>query len=116
MRHRIAHGGEDGLNAPGDLGGDPCGFRFGADALEFADAEDALSTWLARHGVRRSWAIAPPLAAAGVDLAWCDRVSAVLPEQALEPALEWVESTVSAATLLSELRLSTRRKIGRAHV
>ena len=79
------------------------------DALEFADAEDVLSTWLARHGIRRPWAIAPPLAAAGVDLAWCERVSALLPEQALQPALEWVESTLSAATLLSELRLSTAR-------
>ena len=50
-----------------------------------------------------------PLAAAGVDVTWCDRVAAQLPEQALEPALEWVASTLSAATLLSEVKASTRR-------
>ncbi len=80
-----------------------------AGALELADAEDALSTWLEGHGVGRDWIIAPPLAAAGVDVTWCDRVAAQLPEQALEPALEWVASTLSAATLLSEVKASTRR-------
>ncbi len=39
------------------------------DPLALADQEEALSVWLARHGVAREWAIAPPLAAAGVDLA-----------------------------------------------
>jgi len=47
-----------------------------ADALELSDAEEALSRWLARHGVGRDWVIAPPLAAAGVDASWCDRVAA----------------------------------------
>jgi signal transduction histidine kinase len=79
------------------------------DALELADAEDALSTWLGRHGVGREWVIAPPLAAAGVDPGWCDRVAAQLPEHALEPALEWVSSTLSAAKVLFEVKASTRR-------
>ena len=35
------------------------------DPLALADREDALSTWLGRHGVDRDWVIAPPLAAAG---------------------------------------------------
>ena len=57
-------------------------------------AEEALSDWLARHGVARDWAIAPPLAAAGVDVAWCERVGErCSPGPALEPALEWVAST-----------------------
>lgn len=80
-----------------------------ADALELADAEDALSTWLAQHGVGRDWVIAPALAAAGVDANWCDRVAAQLPEHALEPALEWVASTLTAAKVLSEVQASTRR-------
>src|SRR5512132_1825797 len=79
------------------------------DPLALADREQALSTWLTRHGVVREWAIAPPLAAAGVDLAWCARAATVLEGSALEQGLEWVASTFSVATLLSELRESTRR-------
>ena len=46
--------------------------------LVVADREDALSRWLAAHGVERDWFIAPPLAAAGVDEAWCERAAAVV--------------------------------------
>jgi signal transduction histidine kinase len=80
------------------------------DPLDMADHEDALSSWLARQGVDRDWLIAPPLAAAGVDLAWCERAASVLIDKdALEPGLEWVASTLSVATLLSEVKDSTRR-------
>jgi signal transduction histidine kinase len=79
------------------------------DPLVMADREEALSSWLARHGIERDWAIAPPLAAAGIDLAWCERAALILPGPALEAGLEWVASTFSAATLLSEMKESTRR-------
>jgi signal transduction histidine kinase len=69
------------------------------DPLALADREDALSSWL----------IAPPLAAAGVDLAWCERAATALPGLALEPGLQWVASTISATMLLSEIKESTRR-------
>jgi signal transduction histidine kinase len=79
------------------------------DPLERADREEALSSWLGRHGIKRTWIIAPPLAAAGVDLDWCERVAAVLDGSGLEPGLEWVANTVSARTLLTEVKESTRR-------
>jgi signal transduction histidine kinase len=79
------------------------------DALAMADREEALSSWLTSHGVARDWIIAPALAAAGIDLAWCERAATVLDGAALEPGLEWVASTFSAATLLSEVKESTRR-------
>jgi signal transduction histidine kinase len=79
------------------------------DPLEVADREEALSSWLTRHGVTREWIVAPPLAAAGVDLAWCERAATVLEGSALEPGLEWLASTLSVATLLSEVKESTRR-------
>ena len=82
------------------------------DPLAKADREEALSTWLSRHGVAKDWLIAPPLAAAGVDVAWCERAAAVLDDGALEPGLEWVASTLSAATLLAEVKESTRRISG----
>jgi hypothetical protein len=46
------------------------------DALERADREQALSSWLTRHGVERAWTLAPALAAAGADLGWCERAAA----------------------------------------
>ena len=79
------------------------------EPLALADREDALSDWLTGHGVEREWIIAPPLAAAGVDLAWCERAAAVLEGPALEPGLEWVASTFSAAALTAELKESSRR-------
>jgi signal transduction histidine kinase len=79
------------------------------DPLVRADREQALSSWLARHGIERAWTIAPPLAAAGVDLAWCARAASSLEGSALAPGLEWVASTFSVATLLAEVKASTRR-------
>jgi CRP-like cAMP-binding protein len=58
-------------------------------ALALADLEDELADWLTRHGVDREWMIAPALAAAGVDTAWCDRAAAILDGPTLEPGLEW---------------------------
>jgi len=79
------------------------------DPMVMADREEALSTWLSRHGVERDWLIAPPLAGAGVDITWCERASEVLDGSALEPGLEWVASTLSTATLLAEMKEATRR-------
>jgi signal transduction histidine kinase len=80
-----------------------------ASPLALADQEDALSLWLSQHGVAREWSIAPPLAAAGVDLDWCERAASALTGSALEPGLEWVASSLSVATLLAEVKESTRR-------
>jgi signal transduction histidine kinase len=79
------------------------------DPLARSDREQALSSWLTRHGIARVWTIVPPLAAAGADPAWCARAATVLEGSALEPGLEWVASTLSVATLLGEVKESTRR-------
>jgi len=79
------------------------------DPLVLIDREEVVSSWLARHGIERDWLIAPPLAAAGVDVAWCERVEMVLDGPTLEVGLEWVASTLTAATLLAEMKVSTRR-------
>jgi signal transduction histidine kinase len=80
-----------------------------ADPLALADREDELAGWLDDHGVAASWRIAPPLAAAGADLAWCERAAGILAGGTLEPGLEWVASTLSVATLLAEIKDSTGR-------
>ena len=80
-----------------------------ADPLMVADREEALSDWLDAHGVDAAWRIAPALAAAGADLAWCERAAQILDGGTLEPGLEWVASTLSTATLLAEVKDSTGR-------
>jgi signal transduction histidine kinase len=83
--------------------------RSAPDPLDAADQREALASWLSRHGVVRDWAIAPPLAASGVGLDWCERAAVVLDGSSLEPGLEWVASTLSVATLLAEVKQSTGR-------
>lgn len=77
--------------------------------LEAADREDALSEWLSEHGVEREWMIAPPLAAAGVDVSWCERAAATLDGDSLEAGLEWVASSLSTLSLLSEVKEAVGR-------
>ncbi|MGY1744225.1 sensor histidine kinase [Blastococcus sp. SYSU D00695] len=80
--------------------------------MALADREDELADRLADVVPGAEWALAPPLAAAGVDLDWVDRAAAVLPGAALEPGLRWVASTLVASTLLTELKESTGRISG----
>jgi signal transduction histidine kinase len=80
-----------------------------SDRLALADHEEALSSWLTSHGIVREWMIAPSLAAAGADLGWLERAAAVLPGPTLQPGLDWVASTLSVTTLLSEIEESSRR-------
>ena len=79
------------------------------DPLARADREQDLGAWLSRHAVPDAWRLAPALAAAGIDPAWCARVETILGGSSLEPALEWVASTFSLSTVLGELKESTRR-------
>ncbi len=79
------------------------------DPLALAEDEENLADWLSRRGVTREWDIAPTLAAAGIDEAWCERALGVLGDAALEPGLEWVASTLSLFSLLAEVEESTRR-------
>ena len=79
------------------------------DPLAAADREDELSDWLGERGVARSWDLAPVLAGANVDVPWCEDVAELVGDAALGSALEWVASTLSVATLLAQVKESTRR-------
>jgi signal transduction histidine kinase len=79
------------------------------DPLAVADREDALAGWLDAHGVGDGWRIAPVLAAAGAGIDWCERAAGILEGATLEPGLEWVASTLSTASLLSEVKDATGR-------
>ena len=80
-----------------------------SEPLAAADREDELAGWLERHRVADAWELASPLAGAGADLAWCDRVAQGLDGPALQAGLEWVARTLSVTALLGEIGEATRR-------
>jgi signal transduction histidine kinase len=78
------------------------------DALDSADAEDELLDRLEALGVSEAWRLAEPLAGAGVDQAWLDRVAEAA-GPATDAAVGWVAATLTAQNLAAELQESTRR-------
>jgi signal transduction histidine kinase len=78
------------------------------DALDAADAEEQLLERLEALGIHEPWQVAEPLAAAGVDQGWLDRIAAAA-GPATDPAVRWVASMLAAQGLAAELQESTRR-------
>jgi signal transduction histidine kinase len=78
------------------------------DGLEAADAEDALGAWLEAHDVPDAWQLAEPLASAGLDEAWLERVAQAA-GSVLPIAVRWVATSLNARTLSDDLRESTDR-------
>ena len=84
------------------------GNRAAVAALDAADAEDALVERLEDLGVSEPWRVAEPLAAAGVDADWLERVQA-LAGPATDAAVAWVAATLTVRGLAAELQDSTDR-------
>jgi signal transduction histidine kinase len=84
------------------------GDREAVDALDAADAEDALLERLEELGVAEPWRVAEPLAAAGMDADWLDRLQA-LAGPATDAAVAWVAATLTVRGLAAELQESTQR-------
>jgi signal transduction histidine kinase len=82
--------------------------RTALDALDAADAEDELRDGIEALGVGEAWRLAEPLASAGLDRAWLERVAA-LAGPATAAALAWVAATLTARGLAAELQESTAR-------
>jgi signal transduction histidine kinase len=82
--------------------------RTAVDALAAADAEDELVDRLTELGVSEPWRLAEPLAGAGVDGAWLDRLHA-LAGPATAAAVGWVAATLTARSLAAEIQDSTER-------
>ena len=77
--------------------------------LEASDQEDAITDWLDSHEVRDGWDMAPTFVAAGLDVAWLDRVEATVDPACLEAALRWLNYTVDTELLMNEIEDSTTR-------
>ncbi len=82
--------------------------RTPSSAMALSDLEDELTEWLDDHDVTDGWQLAGPLAAAGIDVAWCERVAQIL-DGVPTAGLAWVVSTLNVSNLLAEVRESTRR-------
>jgi signal transduction histidine kinase len=77
-------------------------------AIDAADAEDELLGSLEDLGVPEAWRLAEPLASAGLDSDWLERVSG-LAHDATADALRWVAASLTARGLAAELTESTAR-------
>ncbi len=84
------------------------GLRDPMSALEAADAEDALLDGLERLGIPEPWRLTEPLAAAGVDAEWLDRLAAVA-GPAAGAAIAWIAASLTARGLAGEISESTDR-------
>jgi signal transduction histidine kinase len=76
--------------------------------LDAADAEDALTESLERLGVAEPWRVAAPLAAAGIDEAWLDRVASIAGD-GTSAAIAWIAASLTARELAAEISESTDR-------
>jgi signal transduction histidine kinase len=77
--------------------------------LEASDREDAITDWLDDHDVRDGWDMAPTFVAAGLDVAWLDRVEATVAPGCLEAALRWLNYTIDTELLMNEIEDSATR-------
>jgi signal transduction histidine kinase len=82
--------------------------RSSLTALDAADAEDALLASLERLGIPEPWRLTEPLAAAGIDAAWLDRLAAVAGPGS-SAAVAWIAASLTARGLAAEIAESTER-------
>ena len=78
-------------------------------AMERADREEVIGTWLEDHDVGIAWRMAPVLAASGADRDWLMELEEAVGSEGLSPAVRWVTSTIGTTTILSELADATAR-------
>jgi signal transduction histidine kinase len=77
--------------------------------LEASDAEDAITDWLDSHQVSDGWQLAPTFIAAGVDVAWLERVASTVDAVSLKEALRWLHDTAETELLINEIQDSVAR-------
>jgi len=79
------------------------------DPLATSDAEDALSDWLEANGIGDGWRVAPTFVQAGLATDWLEEVKATVGEEALEPAVRWLNYTIETELLMTEIEDATER-------
>lgn len=79
------------------------------DPLDRGDREDEVSNWLESRGLERSWELGPSLVSSGVCPGDLDRLGSLLKPDALDGAVQWLESTLKLAALSCEVETSMTR-------
>lgn len=79
------------------------------DPLTRSDREDELVDWLDDHTIENSWKIAATFVAAGVTIDWLETVKANVARSALNDVLNWIATTLTEVSLLTEIDHSTER-------
>ena len=72
-------------------------------AIDLANVEDAVGTWLDEHNVDNAWSIASTFTAAGLDEAWLDSVADTIERTALGACLNWIAATLASLTLIDQI-------------
>ena len=84
------------------------GEREKLNAIERADAEDELISWLTDRGVEEPWDVAAGLAGAGLGGDGLAGVMDQLPKAAVPDALRWLCQSLAVAELVETIMISTR--------
>ncbi len=77
--------------------------------MQTSEREDEVGDWLAGHGVRDGWDLAPIYVASGLDVAWAEGVAAAVTERFLEGALRWLAYTLETELLIGEIEDAATR-------
>ena len=78
-------------------------------AIATADREELIGTWMEDRDIPVAWHMAPVLANTVADRAWLDALQEKVGDDALDPALRWISSTIGMSSLLAELSDATSR-------
>jgi len=81
------------------------------DALERAEAEEALASWLDGRGLPGAWAAAETFVAAGLAPADLERVVADVPDAAVAASLQWLEADLAMRRLVEDIADASRRVV-----
>ncbi len=78
-------------------------------AMERGEREDAVADWLDAHEVPESWMLAATFVDAGFQPDDLDAIAAGLPDNAVPDLVLWLEGTIAADRLLTDIGVASRR-------
>lgn len=77
--------------------------------LQVSEQEEALEQWLEERGVENAWQLPPGLVQAGITEEKLEQLAALLPQQALEPAICWISESLEVRDLAQIVARSSHR-------
>lgn len=79
------------------------------NALEQSDLEEALSQWLDERGIDNAWDLAPALAQGHTQVDDLEALAEIIPHDALDEAVVWIDGMLTMRSILTTLEQSTLR-------